>query len=72
MNYVAVGLEMGISIAIGIGAGSWLDTRYGTRPVFFWVGFVVGLGAAVKAVVDAVGKIRKELQNDESDNTKKD
>ncbi|MBN2528621.1 MAG: AtpZ/AtpI family protein [Deltaproteobacteria bacterium] len=62
LNYVAVGLEMGISVAIGIAAGSWLDSKYGTHQIFFWIGFVVGLGAAVKAVTDAIRKIRKELK----------
>jgi ATP synthase protein I len=72
LGLVAVGIEMGISVGIGILGGQWLDERYGTEPVFFWVGVTIGFGAAVKAVVDAARKVRKELNDDEPESTEKD
>ncbi len=62
----AVGLEMGIAVTIGIVGGGYLDDRFGTKPVLFWVGFAVGLGAAVKAVVDAVRAARKAMDADDA------
>ena len=72
LSLVAVGIEMGISVGIGILGGQWLDSRFGTEPVFFWVGVVIGFGAAAKAVVDAARKVRKELNDNEPESTEKD
>jgi F0F1-type ATP synthase assembly protein I len=71
LSLVAVGIEMGISVVIGILGGQWLDVRFGTEPVFFWVGVAVGFGAAAKAVVDAAIKVRKELNDNEPEDTHK-
>ena len=72
LNLVAVGIEMGVAVGIGIFGGNWIDIRLGTEPVFFWVGFGIGLGAAAKAVVDAARKVRKDLETNESEGTEKD
>lgn len=66
----AVGLEMGIAVTLGILGGGWLDERFGTKPVLFWVGFAIGLGAAGKAVVDAVRSARKAMDADDASNPK--
>ena len=71
LDFVAVGIEMGVSVAIGILGGSWADSHFKTEPILFWVGFGIGLGAAAKAVVDAARKVRKELDSDDPESTKK-
>jgi F0F1-type ATP synthase assembly protein I len=60
-NFAAVGLEMGLAVAIGIFGGRFLDSKLDTEPVFFWIGFSIGIGAAAKAVVVAVQRARKSL-----------
>ncbi len=50
-RYSAVGIEMAAAVAIGTLGGRWLDGKLGTEPTLFWIGFVVGVGAAVRAVV---------------------
>lgn len=72
INYVAVGLEMGIAVVIGIVGGKWADSYFNTTPVLFWVGLGIGFGAAAKAVVDAAQKARKELEEDGPQDTKED
>ena len=62
-RYAAVGLEMGIAMALGVLGGRALDDYFGTKPVLFWIGFTVGVGAAFKAIVDVVRKAQKELKN---------
>ena len=71
-RFVSVGLEMGISVAIGILGGWYLDGKFGTTPVLFWIGFGLGVGAAGKAVWDAARRARKELMNDGKSASKKD
>ncbi|MBN2673676.1 MAG: AtpZ/AtpI family protein [Deltaproteobacteria bacterium] len=72
LNYAAVGIEMGVSVAIGIFAGKWADSHWGTAPVFFWVGVGIGFGAAAKAVVDAVKKAKRQMVDNGTEDTKKD
>lgn len=70
-KYAAVGLEMGIAMAVGILGGRYLDDYFGTGQLFFWIGFSVGLGAAAKAVIDAARRARKEMTDDESSGPEK-
>lgn len=72
LDYMAVGIEMGVSVGIGVIAGKGADSYLGTTPVLFWIGVGIGFGAAAKAVVDAVRKAQRELNDDESENVKKD
>ena len=53
-RYSTVGMEMALSVAIGTFGGLWLDRHFETSPYLFWFGLVVGLGAAVRAVVRVV------------------
>lgn len=44
--YLGLGTTLAASVLLGLGAGYWLDSKLGTRPVFFLVGAVLGLLAA--------------------------
>lgn len=50
----SVGLELGISVLIGVLAGLWADGRWGTTPWLMLAGLVVGLVAGFRAVLRAV------------------
>jgi ATP synthase protein I len=52
----SVGLEMGLSVLIGLLAGWWLDDTFGTSPwlMLLFIGF--GLAAGFRAVLRAVAK----------------
>ena len=67
----AVGLEMGFAMAIGVLGGGYLDDHFGTTPVLFWIGFAVGLGAAVKALYDGVRVASKTVVPDDEETSKK-
>jgi F0F1-type ATP synthase assembly protein I len=71
-QYAGVGLEMGIAVGLGIVGGRYLDSRLETTPIFFWCGFLLGLGAAAKALVDVAVKAKKEMSDNESPPPKKD
>lgn len=54
----ALGLVSGLGFAIAIPlglcflGGLWLDTRFGTRPLFMLLGIGLGLGLAILTIKD--------------------
>ena len=72
LEYAGVGLEMGIAVAIGIIGGRYLDRQFDTAPVLFWCGFFLGIGAAVRALIDIAAKAKRELNDDAPSQPKKD
>ncbi|MCV0402102.1 MAG: AtpZ/AtpI family protein [Chloroflexi bacterium] len=47
-----LGMRLGLSVVIGIGAGVLLDNWAGTSPLFTLIGVVVGIGAAMYSIWD--------------------
>jgi ATP synthase protein I len=45
--YLGIGTALAVTVLLGLGGGYWLDGRFGTRPVFFLAGGILGLGAAM-------------------------
>jgi F0F1-type ATP synthase assembly protein I len=45
--YLGMGTGLAVTVLAGLGGGYWLDAKLGTRPIFFLVGGVVGLAAAM-------------------------
>ena len=50
-NAGAVGLEIAVALTIGYFGGNYLDGKFGSTPWLTWIGFVVGIGAGIKALV---------------------
>jgi len=65
----SIGLEVAISIGLGMFFGWWLDKKFDTSPYLFIVFFLAGIGSAVKAVirimkmVDMRDETEKEIKN---------
>jgi ATP synthase protein I len=59
----SVGLEMGVSVAIGAGIGYWLDTKYGWSPWGVLIGTFFGIGAAAKALWTVVKAVERQNQD---------
>ena len=51
-----VGLTLALCIAIGTGAGIWLDDRFGTQPALTVVGFFLGVTAGFVELFKAINK----------------
>ncbi|MBL8996936.1 MAG: AtpZ/AtpI family protein [Gemmatimonadetes bacterium] len=45
-RYAGLGLQFAISIVLFLFVGQWLDGRFGTAPLFLYLGVFVGAGAA--------------------------
>jgi ATP synthase protein I len=60
----AVGIEVAVAIAIGYLGGHWLDGKLHTSPWLTIVGFVAGIGAAIKALVRVTRAYQKKDAED--------
>lgn len=45
-----LGMRLGLSVVIGVGAGVLLDNWLDTRPIFILIGMLVGIGAAMYSI----------------------
>ena len=52
-----VGLTVAFAIGIGAGGGIWLDNHFKTTPICTIIGFILGVGAAIKELIRVL-KIR--------------
>jgi ATP synthase protein I len=56
----SVGLELGLSVVIGLLVGMWLDGRLGTTPWMMLLWLCIGLAAGFRGVLRAVGRADRE------------
>jgi F0F1-type ATP synthase assembly protein I len=66
-KYGALGLEMAISVVIGMAIGWWLDRKLGTTPwlMVVWIGF--GFAAGVRSLWRSAKKMEREMEKDDGD-----
>ena len=50
-RYASVGIEIGVSVVIGMGTGWWLDLKFGFGPWGLLVGFALGMAAAIRGML---------------------
>lgn len=63
-----VGLEMGLSVVIGVLIGKWLDEKLGTYPWMLILWLVFGFIAGIRSVVRGVNRYKRNTQQDEDEN----
>jgi ATP synthase protein I len=62
-SYGTVGLEVALSVILGLIAGSWLDGRFGTGPWLTLVGVAYGVAAAARALYRAARRATREAED---------
>jgi len=67
LNASSVGLEMGLSVAIGLIVGLYMDKWLGTTPWMMLLWLVFGLIAAFRGVFKAVNRVDKAARDEEAD-----
>ena len=67
MRLVGVGRYIGISILLGIIGGSWLDSEYGTQPLWVIVGLLLGIIVAVYGVYQMLLPLIRSKNDGEDD-----
>jgi ATP synthase protein I len=58
----SIGLELGLSVAIGVLVGWWLDQHLGTQPWLMLLWLVFGLVAGFRGVMRAVKREDRNAQ----------
>ena len=61
-SYGTLGMEIALSVVLGLFGGQWLDKKLHTGGVLTWVGFAYGLAAAGRAIYRAVQKSNREAE----------
>ena len=57
-----LGIEIVLSIAVGLLGGSWLDKKFGTAPWLTGIGLAYGIAAAGRAIYRALKTANRELE----------
>lgn len=50
LNLISVGWFVGVSLLLGVLGGLWLDSEFGTKPLFVIVGLILGIIVAAYGV----------------------
>ena len=64
-GYGTLGREIVMFLLIGLLGGDWLDGRFGTAPVLFWVGLGFGVAGSVRMIQKALRSMRREAEREE-------
>ncbi len=58
--FLGLGVTLAVTVLAGVGAGYWLDGRFGTRPVFLLLGGCAGLGVGMYQLITSVANLSKD------------
>ncbi len=52
--FLGMGLSAAVCVAVPVFAGVWADSHWHTAPLYFVIGLVLGLAAAVASVITQI------------------
>jgi ATP synthase protein I len=67
LTYGSLGLEMGLSVAIGLAMGYYLDRFFKTSPILTLVFLLFGIAAGMKRLYQLWKKAERESENEDKD-----
>ncbi|HEX2677958.1 MAG TPA: AtpZ/AtpI family protein [Polyangiales bacterium] len=62
MQLASVGIELSLSVVIGLLGGRWLDRKLGTDPYLSLVGLLIGVAAGFRGLIRAARKAQREAE----------
>jgi ATP synthase protein I len=68
LGYSTLGIEMGVSLAIGIAMGYFLDIYFKTKPLLTIIFMIFGIIAGMRRLY----QIWKKMEKDETEHDKRD
>lgn len=67
LRYSTIGIEMGLSVIIGLLVGKFLDDFFGTDPWLLLTFLLLGLAAGFRGVFRLMRRMKDDLRQDEGD-----
>ncbi len=64
LTYGTLGIEMGVSLAIGLAIGYYLDRHFGTAPILTLIFMGFGLAAGMRRLYELWKKMEKDDERD--------
>ena len=64
-SFSTIGLELGLSIALGYLGGEWLDGKLGTEPWLKWIGLGLGLAAGARSLYRVVRRAQRMMEEED-------
>src|SRR5262245_12064601 len=68
LRLASVGIELAISIVIGLLGGRWLDGKLGTDPYLMIVGLLLGVFAGFRSLIQSARKATRQSQTEQNPN----
>ena len=62
LRFSSLGIELGLSVMIGLIGGQWLDKKFGTEPWLLLAGLLIGLAAGFRSMFRALKELNKPQQ----------
>lgn len=59
-QYLHLGMEFALAIAVSVGGGYWLDTKLHTLPLFLIVGLALGMTSGFLTIYRAIYSPKKD------------
>lgn len=66
-SWGTLGLEIVLSVMIGLFAGRWADGKLGTEPWLTLLGFFFGIGAAINSLMRTVREMQAITRREEKE-----
>lgn len=64
-TYGTVGLELGLSILVGLFGGQWLDKKLATSPWLTLIGLAFGTAAGIRSLLRALENAKREIEEED-------
>ncbi|MDP3275842.1 MAG: AtpZ/AtpI family protein [Deltaproteobacteria bacterium] len=61
---ISIGIELVVSVMLGLGVGVWLDRRFATGPWLTLVGIVVGSAAGFRSLLRFANKAQRREEQE--------
>lgn len=65
LRFSTVGLELGLSVLIGLFAGQWLDGYFGTEPWLLLLFLLFGMAAGFRRIYRLLRELNAEPSDDD-------
>jgi ATP synthase protein I len=66
MQYSTIGLELGLSVTVGVLVGYWMDQKFGTDPWLTLIFLMCGIFAGFSFLYRMAKKYMKDSRNEEN------